>query len=214
MRRPARERRRGSCSTRRTSTWPPACGTRRRRARGWRTRCSATRPSSARTTPSGWPSTRSTTAATASRSIRIRSARSVTSPSPTRAIRTATGTRCGTCAPDASRAAGRSRWRFPSSRCVTGRGRRPSGESSFAAWCAGRTNAPTSPGTHLGRPARPLPRIRRRHARRAWRCPTRATSSKSSRTPSAGPRPTSTSFPRRRGTATAAWTSSTASPRT
>ena len=70
------------------------------------------------------------------------------------------------------------------------------------------------PGAHFGRPARPVPRIRRRHARgpggaRRGQRP-RSQAVRHRRVHDRRQRPS----PRRRGTATAAWTSSTASPRT
>ena len=87
------------------------------------TRCGATPASCARTTPSRCCSTPSTTGATATSSTPTRSAGSPTARSPTRARPTSTGTRCGTCRPATSTAAGPSRWRSRSSRCATSPGR-------------------------------------------------------------------------------------------
>ena len=68
---------------------------------------------------------------------------SPTRSSPTKGIRTPTGTRCGRCAPAASKVDGRWRWRFRSSRSATCRVTTRSGASSFAARSAARTSGRT-----------------------------------------------------------------------
>ena len=136
---------------------------------------------------------------------------------PTKATRTPTGIRCGTCGPAGSRAAGRSRWRFRSSRCATSRARTRPGAFRCAAPIRRKNE-----WDHLDAAAdrrwaarRASSASRRRRRSSASTCRRPAATSSSSRTGSRGSRPTG--LRRRRvdndPTATSASTRSTASPR-
>ena len=104
--------------------------------------------------------------------------------------RTTTGTRSGTCARAASRAAGRSRYRCPSSRCASSRGGRSSGASSSSASMRRKNETShLTPVPDCGGP-RHLPPVGRRHAGRPRGGDRRTGGWRSSPTPSARPPPT------------------------